>query len=231
MFKKLSLILIGVVICSLALSGVALAQEDAPPRHEAGGRHRGGGEVIAIGSDNFTVRGPRGEEHVVYVDANTTFMDKDGQALSFSDLKVGDRVIGRVTRHDDGKLYAENVRVLPPPTHYQGVGVVSVVEDDEFTFTGLRGKVWEFYVDDNTEFTDRAGTEHSYSDVEVGSRVFVEAELRADGKWWAMRVGFPPVGAPLRPGGRGGPGGPGPREPHGPPPGLPEQTPQGQETL
>lgn len=232
MFKKLSLILIGVVICSLALSGVALAQEDAPPQ-EGKDHRRGGGEVTAIGTDNFTVRGPRGGEHIVYVDANTTFTDKDGKALSFSDLKVGDRVLGRVTRHDDGKLYAEAVRVLPPPTHYQGVGIVSVVEEDEFTFTGLRGKVWEFYVDDNTEFTDRDGTEHSYSEVEVGSRVFVQAELRADGKWWATRVGFPPTNAPLRigPGGRGGPGGPGPRGPHGPPPEQPDQTPQGQETL
>src|SRR5436190_1638520 len=151
MFKKLSLILIGVVICSLALSvsGVALAQEDAPPRPEAKGRHHGGGEVTAIGTDNFTVQGPRGGEHIVYVD-------------------------------------------------------------------------------ENTEFTDRDGTAHSYSDVKVGSHVFVQAELRSDGKWWATRVGFPPANAtnpPLRPGGRGGPGGPGPRGPHGPPPDQPEQTP------
>src|SRR5262245_8481294 len=156
MFKKLSLILIGVVICSLALGGVAFADEGAPPRAEAGGRHRGGGEVIAIGADNFTIRGPRGREHVIYVDANTTFLDKDDKTLSCSDLKVGDRVIGRVSRHADGKFYAETVHVLPPPTHYKGVGVVTQVEDDEFNFTGRFGKEWEFYVDENTVFTDRA---------------------------------------------------------------------------
>lgn len=225
MFKKMSWMLIGVVvICSLALGGVgiALADEDAPPQPQAEtGIRPGGGEVTAIGADNFTVRGPRGGEHIVYVDASTSFKDKDGKVLSFSDLKVGDRVIGLVTRHDDGKWYALETRVLPPPTHYQGVGTVSVVEADEFTFTGRRGKVWEFYVDDNTNFTDRAGNTHTYSEVQVGSHVFVQAELRADGKWWATRIGFPPANAPKGPGRPGGPSGPGP---HGPPPQEPPAT-------
>jgi len=215
MFKKMSWRLIGVVvICSLVLGGVgiALADEGAPPQPQAkAGVRPGGGEVTAIGADNFTVQGPRGREHVIYVDASTTFKDKDGKTLSLSDLKVGDRVIGLVTRHDDGKVYALDMRVLPPPTHYQGVGTVSVVEADEFTFTSRRGKVWEFYVDDNTNFTDHAGNTHAYSEVQVGSHLFVQAELRADGKWWATRVGFPPANAPKGPGGAGGPG------PHGPP--------------
>jgi len=224
MFKKLSWMLMGVVvICSLAVGGVgiALADPGAPPQPEAGvAVRRGGGEVIAIGADNFTVRGPLGREHIVYVDASTTFKDKAGNALSFSDLKVGDRVVGSVTRHADGKWYALNARVLPPPTHYQGVGVVNVVEADSFTFTNRRGKVWEFYVDAKTNFTDRAGNAHSYSDVQVGSRLFVQAELRADGKWWATRVGFlrpRPANAPS------GPGGPGGRGPQGPPPQQPPQ--------
>jgi len=191
MFKKLFTVLRGVVICSLALSGVAFADDGALAAGKAS--RRGGGEVTAIGADNLTLRNHRGLEHVVYVDDNTQFVDKDGNPLTFADLKVGDHVIGKGSKHDDGKWYAEIVRILPPRTHYKGVGVATSVEADEFAFTSRRGKAWEFYVDSATTFSDRQGNALTYADVRVGIRLFVKADLRADGKWWAteVRIGRP----------------------------------------
>ena len=193
MLKKLFTILIGVVVGSLMLSGVAFADDGAPAAERPA--RRGGGEVTAIGADNFTLRNRRDLEFAVYVDDGTEFMDRDGNPLTFADLKVGDHVIGKGSRHADGKWYAEVVRIVPPRTHYKGVGVVTSAEADEFAFTSRRGRAWEFYVDSATTFSDRQGNARTYADVTVGARLFVKAELRADGKWWAtvVKIGRPAI--------------------------------------
>ncbi len=190
MLKKISLLFLVVVIGSLAISGAALADESTPT---AGGPARAGkGEVVAVAADNFTVENPKGEQHVVYVDSATEFTTKEGKALTLADLKVGNRVAGRVTKHDDGKLYAVTVVVLPPRTDYKGVGVVTSVGGDEFSFTNRRGKDWDFYVDADTKFSGRTGA-LAFSDLKAGSHIFVQAELRSDGKWWATEVKIKPA--------------------------------------
>jgi hypothetical protein len=68
---------------------------------------------------------------------------------------------------------------------------VNSVEAGSFTFTGQHGHHWEFYVDENTQYTDRRGNTHSFDEVQPGARLLVKAELREDGKWWATTVGFP----------------------------------------
>ncbi|MEK7277810.1 MAG: DUF5666 domain-containing protein [Chloroflexota bacterium] len=190
MLKKIGLLFLVVVIGSLAMSGAALADEGTPG---AGGPARAGkGEVVAVAADNFTVENPKGEQRVVYVDSATEFTTKEGEALTLADLKVGDHVAGKITKHDDGKLYATTVVVLPPRTDYKGVGVVNSVDDDEFSFTNRRGKDWDFYVDAGTKFSDRTGT-LAFSDLKAGSNIFVQAELRSDGKWWATEVKIKPA--------------------------------------
>jgi len=186
MFKTASWIVMGVVICSLMLSEIAFAEGDRPPADAAA--RWGGGEVTAIGADTFTLLARRGRERVIYVDHATQFTDQAGEPIEFGDLNVGDRVFGLAERRDDGQWYAVIVHVFPPRTHYKGVGVVTALEDDAFNFAGRRGRQWEFYVDGGTQFADREGNALSFGDVKVASRLFVKAELRADGKWWATEV-------------------------------------------
>jgi len=198
MFKKMISILMALVVSAVAVSGIAFADEGGPtktdtPPGERQHRHRGrgAGEVIAIGEDHFSVRGlRRGREAVIYVDEHTEFTDQDGNPMSFSDLQVGQRVAGSGERRD-GQWYAVHVRILPPRTHYKGAGTVNEVGSDEFTFTGQHGHHWEFYVDGNTQYTDRQGNTHSFDEIQPDMRLFVKAEERDDGKWWATVVGFP----------------------------------------
>ncbi len=201
MFKKIISILMALLISAVMVSGVVSADEggptqsDTPPgeRHQRRHTHRGrgAGEVIAIGEDNFTVRGlRRGREEVIYVDEKTQFTDQGGNPMSFSDLQVGQFVAGSGERRD-GQWYAVRVRVLPPRTKYAGRGEVNAVNADSFTFTGRRGHEWEFYVDGDTQYTDRQGNPHSFDEIQPGLHLFVRAEQRSDGKWWATVVGFP----------------------------------------
>lgn len=194
MFKKLTSIIIGVLIVSLMATGLVWADEGTPtatdsPEHRL---QRRGGEITALGANNFTLTGPRGNTQTFYVDSATEFHNQDGDPITFADLEVGERAV--VTARKDGdRLIATRVRVFPPRSHYKGFGTVDSVDAAEqaFTFTNRRGKTWEFYVDANTEYTDRDGGTHSFEDLQAGGHVFVKAELRADGKWWATLIGFP----------------------------------------
>jgi hypothetical protein len=97
-------------------------------------------------------------------------------------------VAGSAELQADGTRHALLVIVFPPQTRYVGGGVVTALEDDAFHFVNRRGRVWEFYVDTNTQFTDRAGTALTFADLEVETRAFVRAELREDGEWWVVEV-------------------------------------------
>jgi hypothetical protein len=62
------------------------------------------GEVKSIEGAKLTVHGPDGKDYVAEVDENTSFR-KGRESITFPDIKVGDRVMGR------GKLNAQGVFV------------------------------------------------------------------------------------------------------------------------
>lgn len=190
-FRKVRGVVLGAVGLALALSGATsvFAQGETPPAAppEPGVRW-GGGEVTAVGPDSFDVHTRSGRNETFIVDANTVFFNAAGRPASFVDLKVGMRVAGSAELRDDGTRHALLVILFPPQTRYQGAGVVTALEGDAFHFVNRRGRVWEFYVDDATQFTNRAGDVLSFADLAVETRAFVQAELRDDGKWWAVVV-------------------------------------------
>ena len=196
MFKKLTSIIPGVLMVSLMFTGLAWADEGAPtgadnPEHRPH-RRGGGGEITALGADHFTLTGPRGNTRTFYVEAVTEFLGEDVQPLTFADLEIGQRAVVAAAREDGDNLIAIWVRVFPPRTDYRGFGAVESVDAAEqaFSFTNRRGRAWEFYVDENTEYSDRDGSTYTFEDLQAGDKVFVKAERRADGKWWATRIGF-----------------------------------------
>jgi hypothetical protein len=202
MFKRLTSILLGVLVLSSLLTGMAFAEDSAPTTTQvAQGRRMGGGEITALGEDNFTVTGPRGNSKVIYVDSGTQFMDADGNLISFADVEIGERAFIAAARREGDRIVGVWVRIFPAPTHYKGVGTVDSVDAGEqaFEFTNRRGQHWEFYTDANTQFTDRDGGTHAFDEIEAGARLFVKAELRADGQWWATVVGFPLGDEPAKP--------------------------------
>ncbi len=198
MFSKMKVLLLGVLAAVFAFGSAtaAFADEGTPPAANQIGTRWGGGEVTAIGTDNFSLHDRRGNDHVVYVDSGTHFFNSHGDPAVFGDVQVGDRLVGVVEGRSDGKLYAKLVVIVPPPSHYKGVGVISGLDSQEqsFQFVGRRGKLWDFYVDDGTQITDRAGTSLTFADLQAGQRAAVAAELRSDGKWWAthIKVGHKP---------------------------------------
>ena len=202
MFSKIKIAVVGVLVAALALGGgaVALAASgtaSAPATATAvtaaaatTGTQWAGGHISAIAADNFTLQGPLGGTHVIDVNGQTQYFDRNGQASQFSALQIGDRVLAAAKPASSGNATATLVIDFGQQLNYKGAGVVSAVNagDQSFTFGGLRGKVWEFYTDGNTKFTGAKGTVLTFSDIKVGTRVAVQAQKRSDGKWWAVDV-------------------------------------------
>jgi hypothetical protein len=189
--RRFRAVLLAAVALALAFGAVpaAFAQDEEPPAAPPKpGVRWGGGEVTALGDDSFDVHTRRGRDVTVIVEATTAFFNGQGLPASFADLTVGARVGGVVEVRDDGQTYARLVIIVPPKTRYVGVGVVTALEDDAFHFVSRRGQVWEFYVDDATAFSNRAGDPLTFADLRVEARAGVHAELRDDGKWWALEV-------------------------------------------
>ena len=185
-----ALLLAGLVL-ALALAAVpsAFAQGEGPASATpAPGVRWGGGTVTAVGTDGFSVHTPRGRDHRVLVDGSTQFFNAQGRPAAYADLTVGARVGGSVEVRADGQLYGLLIILFPPQTRYVGAGVVTALEADAIHFVNRRGRVWEFYVDDATVFTNRAGDALTFADLQVEDRAVVRAALREDGKWWALEV-------------------------------------------
>ena len=188
-FRRLLLALVALTLAFGSTTAV-FAQDENPPADTppTPGVRWGGGIITALGADSFTLQTPKGRERTILVEASTAYFNALGRPASFADLTVGARVGGSVEVREDGQSYALLVIIFPPKTHYVGVGVVTALEADAFHFVSRRGQVWGFYVDAATTFTNRAGAPLSFTDLQVESRLFVRADLRDDGKWWATEV-------------------------------------------
>jgi len=206
MLGRIKVAMAGILLALLAFGGVgaAFAQGETPPTAAArpAGARWGGGEIAALGASSFTVHPLRGADKVIAVTDQTHYFDVDGQAITFADLQVGDRVMGAVKIAEDGSLTAVIVIDFGVRTEYRGVGVVSGVDAGEqsFVFVNRHGRVWEFYTDSSTVYTSRGGGTPTFADVKVGVGMFVHAEKRADGKWWALEIkmgrGITPIATP-----------------------------------
>ena len=210
MFNKIKLTIISILLAALAFGGFSVALAASSPSSPgasaapavpaaatpapstaaaAPGTTWAMGQISAIAADNFTLKGPLGGVHVVYVNDQTQYFNRDVQPGSFAALHVGDRVLGAAVVAG-GKATAKLVIDLGARTSYRGIGVASAVNSAEqsFTFVNRRGVVWEFYTDASTKITDKQGAAKTFADIQPGTRMFVHAEKRADGKWWAVEI-------------------------------------------
>ena len=68
------------------------------------------GEVKSIDGTKITVHGPDGKDYVAEVDENTSFK-KGRESITFPDIKVGDRVMGRGKVNSAGVFVPETLNV------------------------------------------------------------------------------------------------------------------------
>jgi len=135
------------------------------------------GTIEQIGSSSFAVAGV-----TVKVDDQTEIKSK-GQTISFSNLKVGDKVVVLGTRQSDGSILARKIEVMPkvePPAHVEGT--IQTIGSSSFAVAGVTVKV-----DDQTEIKSKGQT-ISFSNLKVGDKVVVLGTKQSDGSILARKI-------------------------------------------
>jgi hypothetical protein len=206
-FAGLLTLVLVLTMASIAYAGSTDQQPGNPPGPRGGpGRGQGlGGEVIAVGDDQFTLLLRNDVEVTVEVDEDTSYL---GDLESFDDIEVGLTVRVAGQRSGDETILARAVASAPYLGQTRAHGEVTGVASDSLTIETRDGEIYTFVVTADTEFHSRDGSVESLSDVNAGDLVVVLYEEDGD-DLVALLIG---VRQPLQDGsgnGRGfGPGGP-----------------------
>jgi hypothetical protein len=196
MTKKIIIPIVLVLLVSLVAGGVALAQSGdhlaqpgTPPSlsNLARGlaarlaRLRSGsaiGQVDTASQSQLVIRNLSGGQHTYQVDAQTRFLDENGQPVTVQDLAAGRWVLVQATRRGLTTWVARAVHLLPasfnPPQDLNLLvaGELTNANPDAGTFSlqARSGQAWTFALGQGAVFL---GQPKSLSDLEPGMQVVV----------------------------------------------------------
>jgi Cu/Ag efflux protein CusF len=192
------MILRGTLACvclfNLVISAAVLAQH-----HDGRGGDpatRAGGKVTAVGSASITVQGRDDSATVINVTADTKY-ERNGQAATLADFKVGDFVSAHGARNSDGQFVADRVRGGDqPPGRGPGEGRLNGVFGElqavdtaarTLTVKARDGSSQTIYTNTSTEF-NRNRQAATLADFKAGDHVGANGSRNADGHFVADRV-------------------------------------------
>lgn len=175
---------------------------DAPS--EVGLDHGGwGGMHLGIGRSNAiaitAIDGPRlaletDNGWTRTIDATGATVTRDGATVALATLAVGDRIVFRETRADDGTFTITAIHVVSPTI----VGTVASVAGSTITVTASDGSTGVVRVSPSTTYRVRGVDSPTLADVKVGDVVVATGTRNADG---SLAATFVQAGAAGRPGG------------------------------
>ena len=139
-----------------------------------GGRGFGGVTITAIDGSKVSLKTADGWTRTIVVTADTT-ITKGGQTIKVGDLDVGDTILFRQKRNDDG-TYSIVAIVVPTP---KAAGEVTALTSSTMTLKGRGDKTRTITLTGSTTYT-LGKTKAAKSDLAVGSRVVVEGSVSGD---------------------------------------------------
>ncbi|MBL1215492.1 MAG: T9SS type A sorting domain-containing protein [Ignavibacteriae bacterium] len=139
------------------------------------------GYISEVGIDYLVV-----QDYSFIVDENTEIVDEDDIPLLFSSLSVGMLVEVEGYLNNDGSYIAHTIEVEDDSLggdDFEITGFVEAIDSISFSINGF-----PFIVDANTVFETESGLSFSFSQIEVGMLLEVEAELLPGGELLALEV-------------------------------------------
>ncbi len=204
--------LVGAVVVALALGAVAtsFAASPAPLSSDNGstqgtpflapgpvldqtvdldhGRFGGRGmlrevSITAISGSNIKLGTADGWTRTIAL-TDSIELTEGGQAITGSDLAVGDQIRFRQTRNDDGTYTVTAMAVVVPSVG----GVVSEKSSSGFKVTTRDGSVWTIAINGSTAYRYGPAGTGSLADVTNGAKVRVEGATTDDNALTALTV-------------------------------------------
>jgi hypothetical protein len=117
------------------------------------------------------------------IDATGATVTKDGATAAVSDLEVGDTIVFRETRNDDGTYTTTAIVVVQPHV----AGTVASVSGSTVTVTGRDGTTSKVVLTSSTTY-ELAGEEATKDAVVAGARIVARGTLATDGTLTASSV-------------------------------------------
>lgn len=118
------------------------------------------------------------------IDATGATVTKDGATVALSTLKVGDRIVFRETRGDDGTFTITAIQVIQPAV----AGTVKEKSSSSLTLTTGDGSTVVIKVSSSTIYQVRGVDSPTLADVNVGDVVMAAGSRNADGSLSATVV-------------------------------------------
>ena len=209
--KRVGLVLGGAAILMIAAAATSLAASPSPSTSDAPSNASGGTAPSIAGDPGFDAAGLPGlgrlgrhgfaDITIASISGNdvsletddgwtrtiaitsTVKLTKGGQTIQVSDLKVGDQVVFRQTKNDDGTYTVTALAVVVPTIQ----GTASDITSSGFKVTTRDGSVWTVTVNGSTTYGFGQGT-GSLSDVKAGEPVRVAGTITADNQMTAANV-------------------------------------------
>ncbi|MFH0751562.1 MAG: DUF5666 domain-containing protein [Chloroflexota bacterium] len=122
------------------------------------------------------------------IDAAGATVTKDGATVALSALKVGDRVVFRETRNDDGTFTITAIGVIQPAV----AGTVASVSGSTVTVTGRDGSTTKVVLTASTTY-QLAGQAATKDAVVTGAQVVARGTMATDGTLTATSVDVAPA--------------------------------------
>ncbi len=132
------------------------------------------GSKLALQTDNGWTR---------TIDATGATVTKDGETVALSTLKVGDTIVFRETRNDDGTYTTTAIMVIQPAVG----GTVASVSGSTVTVTRRDGTTSKVVLTSSTTY-ELAGQEATKDAVVAGARIIARGTLATDGTLTASSV-------------------------------------------
>ena len=138
--------------------------------------------IASISGNDVTLKTADGWTRTITITSSVQ-LTKGGQTIQVSDLKVGDHVVFRQTKSDDGTYTVTALAVVVPTIQ----GTASDITSSGFKVTTRDGSVWTVTVNGSTTYGFGQGT-GSLSDVKAGEPVRVAGTITADNQMTATNV-------------------------------------------
>jgi hypothetical protein len=138
--------------------------------------------ITAISGSNLSLETEDGWTRTITVTDDTT-VTKAGQEIGVAELAVGDQVVLRQTRNDDGSYSIDTIAVVVPTV----AGTVTAVDADSITIDARGGTDWTITTTSETVY--QLGSETgSRSDVVVGATIVAAGEQGSEATLTAETV-------------------------------------------
>jgi Domain of unknown function (DUF5666) len=139
--------------------------------------------ITAIDGSNLSLKTEDGWTRTIAVTSATT-IERAGTTIQVADLKVGDQIVFREERQDDGSYTITDIHVVLPTV----TGKITKIDGSTITVQRFDGTTQVLHVGDSTTYKVAGVTDPTLKDLAVDDVIIAQGTQRSDGSLDAASI-------------------------------------------